>query len=337
MHELRPGAVLRALWLDLPLVNYAVYAVGIAWAEVVNLDPPRPELFWTFVFPLAVPLLVYALRWPKAAPVERLAAALLVGLVALVLLVTGTLATPQPIAATTLRRIYEASAILNTVLLGVHAWRRHRAWLGLFFGPAAAYGLLLENGGILLGYFSELDYALYLGPLPAPLATMSGWITVFYLVTWVTWELRARLPWLERSAVGSALVAMLAALALDLQIDPLATAVGFWTWHPALTPGFLGVPWLNFAAWGAAVFPFALLLFWRQTRLQLTPEAIADGPHLAWLWLRVPLVLGLAALLFTATMLILEGGFGGPTYLILYTTLARWGLISPDVIWTPGG
>ena len=130
---------------------------------------------------------------------------------------------------------------------------------------------------------------------------------------------------------------MVAALLLDLQIDPLATAVGFWRWHPQLAVGFLGVPWLNFVAWGCAVFPFALFLFWRQNHLQLSPDQVAAAVHRSWLWLRVPLVLAFAAVLFCLTMAASEGGFRGPTYGILCATFSRWGVIPPDVVWTPGG
>ena len=56
----------RQLWEDLPLLNYVLYAAAISHAEIVNLDPPRPEYAWSFVFPLAVPAVVYALRWRSA-------------------------------------------------------------------------------------------------------------------------------------------------------------------------------------------------------------------------------------------------------------------------------
>jgi hypothetical protein len=36
-------------------------------------------------------------------------------------------------------------------------------------------------------------------------------------------------------------------------------------------------------------------------------------------------------------MAILEGGFDGPTYGVLEATLVKWGIIQPDLVWTPGG
>jgi uncharacterized membrane protein len=331
-----PRSVGRILWDDLPLLNYLLYALGIAYAEVVNLSPPRRDLFFSCLFPLVVPLVVWALRWRTAsARARRVAVACLGGTVAL-LAASFLFASPRPIEPETLRHVYEASAIANTVLLGVHAWRQSRATFALFFGPAAVYGVLLENGGILLGYFSELDYALYLGHLPAPIATMSGWVTVFYLVTWVTRQIRAQVPAVARSVVASALCAMAAALLLDLQIDPLATAVGFWRWSELLATGPMGVPLLNFVAWACAVFPFALFLFWRQQSAGVDDLGIAAAAHRLWLWLRIPVVLGFAAVLFLLTMTVIEGGFDGPTYGILYTTLVEWGIVAPDVTWTPG-
>lgn len=55
----------------MPLINFAVYAVCIAHAQVANLDPPRHDLLFTFVFPLVVPVVVYALRWPRANRLQR--------------------------------------------------------------------------------------------------------------------------------------------------------------------------------------------------------------------------------------------------------------------------
>ncbi len=330
--------VWRVLWHDLPLLNYVFYAVAIAYAQVVNLDPRRDDLFLSFLFPLSVPVLVYVMRWRAAGAVpRRVAVVVLLGSLS----VLGWIyfgARPDPLEPARLRLIYEVSAIANTVVLMVHAATQHRAWLWLFLGPVALYGVALENGGIILGYFEELEYNLYLGPLPAPVATMSGWITVTYLVTWVTWEIHRSAPALSRTVVGSAAVATAAALCLDLQIDPLATAVGFWTWNPQLPDsGIMGVPVLNFVAWASAVFPFGLFLFWRQIRLGLHPAELGDRIHRTWLWVRVPAILVAAALCFWPTMTILELGFDGPTWGILRSTLIEWGWMQPDITWAPGG
>ncbi|MEE8408722.1 MAG: carotenoid biosynthesis protein [Myxococcota bacterium] len=328
---------LRVLWADFPLVNFALYAVLIAHAEVANLIPPRPDLFISFLFPLSVPVLIYALRWRSASGTER-AVALTVILGALALLaMTWFSGTRTPLEPERLRNLYEVSAIVNTMILLLHA-RVHggRDMLMFFIGPAAAYGVLLENGGIILGYFSELHYRWYLGPLPAPLATMSGWVTVYYLVIWIAWTVRDLVPAVRRSVALSALTAMVAALLFDLQVDPLATAVGFWRWNEALPTGPMNVPLLNFVAWGAAVLPFAWALFARQNAFGLSPVEVSAPVHRRWMWPRIFVVLAVAAVLFFGAMAIVDGGFDGPTYGILTATLVKWGVVPPDLVWTPG-
>ena len=49
------------MWNDVPLLNYAFYALMISYAEVVNLDPRRDDLFLSFLFPLTVPVVLYCL------------------------------------------------------------------------------------------------------------------------------------------------------------------------------------------------------------------------------------------------------------------------------------
>jgi len=63
---------------------------------------------------------------------------------------------------------------------------------------------------------------------------MCGWVTVFYIITWVAWTVGREIAAIGQRPALMAVTATLAALLLDLQIDPLATAVGFWTWHPLL-------------------------------------------------------------------------------------------------------
>lgn len=99
----------------------------------------------------------------------------------------------------------------------------------------------------------------------------------------------------------------------------------------------MGVPLLNFVAWGAAVLPFAWALFARQNAFGLSPVELSAPVHRRWMWPRIFVVLAVAAVLFCGTMAIIDGGFDGPTYGILSTTLVKWGVVPPDLIWTPGG
>ena len=308
------------LWRDLPLLNYAIYAVGIAHAEITNLPTQRLDLVPTAIFPMLVPWLIYGFRFKNASFQERVAA-LLVSLGAPLLILLNLYSNQRyVIDHDSLRNIYEYSAILNTVFLMLHARSQSRQWLKFFLGPCLVYGMILENGGIWLGYFSEMNYRFYLGPLPAPMATMSGWVTVFYIITWTVWEMKKLSPTIRDSATAGAAVAVFAALAFDLQVDPLACEVGFWKWHPILDQGWLGVPLLNYAAWTAAVLPFSLLLTTREKSKGLAIGEITATPHIKWVFSRIPQTLILAALLFLSFMIILEQSVSGPTFQILAET-----------------
>lgn len=315
-HQTDRRSIRRVVWDDLPLIFFAFFAVGTAHAEMVSLHPPRLDLVWSFIFPLAVPVAVYALSWRHAASRRRaVALAVVVGTPALILLI-HRLVPPRPLAPAEIRGLYEVVSIGIALLLGVHAWVRRREMALLLFGPVALYGMALENGGILLGFFSEAHYSLYLGPLPAPLSTMIGWVTVFYLALHVAWEVRRLVPALRRSALGSAMVGTAAVLLLDLQVDAFATAAGLWQWHVALPSNVMGVPVLNFVAWLCAVLPLTYLVFLREKALGLQVGEIAARPHLRWFSLRVPGAFAVASVLFLVCMGAIEGGINGPTFTV---------------------
>ncbi len=308
------------VWSDLPLVNYAIYAVGIAHAEITNLPNQRLDLVPTAIFPMLVPWLIYGFRFQNASSRERLVG-LIISLGAPLLIILNFMSNQRfVIDHDSLRNIYEYSAILNTVFLMIHARSQSRQWLKFFLGPCLIYGMILENGGIWLGYFSEMNYQYYLGPLPAPMATMSGWVTVFYIITWTVWEMKKLSSTVQESALAGAGVAVFAALAFDLQVDPLACEVGFWKWHPILDQGWLGVPLLNYAAWTAAVLPFSLLITTREKNAGLAVGEITGNSHIKWVFKRIPQTLIFAALLFLGFMVILEQSISGPTFQILAET-----------------
>jgi uncharacterized membrane protein len=314
----------RELWASLPAWLAFIYAVSLLNAALTNLRPPRLDFAWTAVFPLAVFVAYYVARAAGLAEARarwRLLAvplALTVGLPLLNLLWHR----PSPLAPATLRGLYEVTAFGWAGLLLVHgaAGRRGHGWL--FFGPTLAYGFLLENGGIALGFFSETRLRASLPGLHAPLSTMVGWCTVMYLCTFVTWELRRRLPRLRRSAAASALVLATVGVFLDLQIDPLATALGCWIWSPTLPPAFLGVPLVNFVAWACALWPFGYVLFRVQERRGLDDGAPWRRRDLLALLATVPATLVVAATLFIFVTLVLEGS-QGPSWRLLHAFTAR--------------
>lgn len=159
---------------------------------------------------------------------------------------------------------YEIGNLILALLVAWHAWRGppcpQRRWValgGMFFGIG------LENGGILMGYFAEHGYHVYLPGLPAPVATMIGWPVVIYLADqqgrlWLRLFPALRDGGLPRALAYAALITVVA-VAADAQIDPYATRIGLWTWRAdlALGPHWFGVPLLNYLAWTAAILGFA--------------------------------------------------------------------------------
>lgn len=192
-------------------------------------------------------------------------------------------------------------------------WARGWKWLLLFFGVVFVYGLLLENSGIIMRFFYEPSFRLYLGPLPAPLCTMLGWSLVFYVVWASIDRMGSYWPKLGASVWGRAFAATAMALCLDAQLDPLASMSGvFWRWNELLPQAFLGVPFINFAAWTGAFLPFSYMLFKILDREDLTLL------QKNWeVFLRVPLATLWGGVVCFGLMAIWEGGFSGPSFQIL--------------------
>lgn len=310
------------LWRHLPAWMFLIYGCLLLNTELTNFEPARADLAYTVVFPLGVFMLYQGVRFTVGDASPRLflvSLALAFGLP----LANLTWHTPSPLETATLLRFYEWSNFAWAALLMVHAWKRHPSHLVLFFGVALVYGAALENGGIVLGFFHETNLNdTMVKPFVAPVATMIGWSVVLAMATFITWGLRERLPWLRRSAGLSAVVLASAATLLDLQIDPVATAVGCWVWHESLPGWFHGVPLVNFIAWMWALLPFAYVMFRLQALRGVTDGgAWARGDLLALLrW--SPAALLVATLGFTGTTLLLEGA-NGPSWTLLNAFTAR--------------
>ena len=315
----------RELWRFLPAWMFFIYACLLLNTELTNFDPPRPDLATTIVFPLAVFVLFYAVRALKAPDVERRLPmlALVVALAFGLPLANMTWHRPSPLALDTLLRFYEYSNFLWAGILIAHAWRHRKSHVALFFGVGLAYGAVLENGGIVLGFFHEMNLGqTMVKPLLAPVATMIGWCVVLYMATFVVWRMRDWLPWLRRSAALSALAVGAFATMLDLQIDPIATAAGCWVWHESLPGWFHQVPLVNFVAWMCALTPFAYVMFRLQDRFALRDNAHWTRRQLLVGLAVVPATLTLAALAFMAVTVVLEGAHG-PSWTLLYEFTAR--------------
>ncbi len=323
-------AALRAeVWRYLPAWLFFFYACLLLNCELTNLSPPRPDLAWTAVFPISVFLSFYAVRAARAPDVRR-RVALFCGVLALAVclpLLNYAFHRPFPIPLPQLRLVYEWSNFVFAGLLVAHAWSVHRSHVALFFGAGLLYGAMLENGGILLGFFHELHLSsTRVEPLVAPVATMIGWSVVLYMASFTVWQLRAWVPRLGRSAALSALLVGAFATLIDLQIDPAATATGCWVWHESLPVAFCGVPLLNFVAWMCALCPFAYVMFRWQERRGLSDSAPWPAVDVLKLAALSPVILTLAALAFIGSTLVLEGR-DGPSWTLLnaFTVkLASW-------------
>ncbi|MEW5742089.1 MAG: carotenoid biosynthesis protein [Myxococcota bacterium] len=309
-------AARRELWRHLPAWMFFIYAVLLLNTELTNFHPARADLAHTIVFPLSVFVLFQGVRASFGRASRRLLAVSLTLAFGLPLLILST-ARPSPLDVSQLLRVYEWSNFLWAGLLVAHAWRHQRSHVALFFGVAFVYGLCLENGGILLGFFHETNLTdTVVRPFVAPFATMVGWSVVLLMATFVTWELRKRLGWLQRSAALSALAVGTFATLLDLQIDPIATAAGCWVWHESLPPWFHGVPLVNFIAWMCALVPFAYVMFRVQARRRIEDAGRWDAGALKELLAWTPATLVLAALCFMAVTVAVEGA-NGPSWTLL--------------------
>ena len=316
----------REVWRHLPAWMFFIYAQLLLNTELTNFEPARFDLAHTVVFPLAVFVLYQVVRYSHVGLGGRASRTLLITSLTLAFglpLLTYFVHRPSPLANDTLLRIYEWSNFAWAALLIAHLWAHGRSHVALFFGVGLVYGAALENGGIVLGFFHETNLTdTMVKPFVAPVATMIGWSVVLAMATFVTWGLRKRLPWLRRSALASALLVGALATMLDLQIDPVATAVGCWVWDASLPAWFHGVPLVNFVAWMCALVPFGYVLFQVQAARRIADGgawSLADlGRLLAW----SPYALLLATLSFIVITLALEGT-NGPSWTLLNVFTAR--------------
>ena len=308
----------------LPIWFVYLEAVGLLHASLANfpqqsfdrLGLSRAAFAPTVLFPLAWVGLFFVLRLKRSLRVAMTwktwsaLALLLVG----VPLVVVFFHQPYPLTHDQLTLMFEASQFLWVGLLALQIVLS-RGWqaLLLFFGVTFAYGLLLENTGIVMHYFFEPSFRLYLGPLPAPLCTMLGWCVVFYVTIAVVQQLAEWVPWLKASVWRRTWATTLLALSLDAQLDPLASMSGvFWRWNDALPPAFLGVPVINYAAWFGAFLPYSWFVYAWLDRVDLTER------ERNWqIFLRVSLASLLGGLLCFGIMALAEGGVDGPTFQIL--------------------
>jgi len=198
-----------------------------------------------------------------------------------------------------LKLCHEVVSLLWFAAVAVHCLHQRGAWMfALFFVAGAIYGIALENGGIQMGFFSEEGYQVYVRPfLPGPLVTALGWCTVFYTVTFVIERITTPdTPVWQRTVLAASM-----ALSMDLQIDPAATLVGWWVWHPSLPPVHHGVPLINYISWVCAIAPFAWHYFW------MTSRQYDDRKRAIRTLIGVPVYLAVGSILVVSTTFVLCG------------------------------
>jgi len=303
----------------LPAWMFFFYACLLLNTGLTNFEPARPDLSANAIFPLTVFVAFYLVRAWRAPEVEHRwsMAFVALGLATLVPMINIAYHNPSPVTGRGLLVAFEVSNFVWAAVMLWHARRAKRGHAWLFFGAGFLYGLLLENGGIVLGFFHETNLELSMvKPLVAPAATMIGWCIVLYMATFVVWQLRKWLPQLRRQNALSGLLVGVTATMLDLQIDPLATASGAWVWDSSLPPWFHGVPLVNFVAWVCALTPFAWAMFRAQERLAIADGGVWTGRALKEMVLAVPGALVMAALMFMVSMGLLEG-IDGPSWTLL--------------------
>jgi Carotenoid biosynthesis protein len=325
---------LRELFDAMPLYFIFVMGWGILHYELANVSPELfaqtgHDPFW-FRLMVVIPLAWFLLgahqriRLNPGVENKRRAFAITATISTAILVATVFLHRDNFLETGRIVAIYEYSQFGWFALFAYHAWRTQgTARMVTFFGVCFLYGLILENSGILIGYFGESHYRHYIGfaglRLPAPIATQFGWAIMFYVATWMAELIAEKRQWLARSPIRMAVFTSLLATSLDFQIDPMASLSGvWWSWNPALPAWFLGVPFLNFAAWFVAFLPFTFAYYSLQEKYPDSPWRMNRG-----LLLRVPWMLPAAMLIGWPLIVIRQGGFSGPEVTIFVEFLHK--------------
>lgn len=191
--------------------------------------------------------------------------------------------------------VLETAIVILFLVACFHAWRRGPL---LEVVSAAFYGLLLEEGDILLfkTYQYSSEFVLRIDRVPVSIAL--AWAIIIYTCMHFTDTFgitRRVAPFAD--AVW--------AIMLDLAFDAVAIRLGFWTWVIPLDKGFFGVPAGNFYAWLFVAFSFSL--FTRIARhLRMVRTDLGVGSRLQ---MAVPFLAYFSLLLGMVPFFILKDSF----------------------------
>jgi hypothetical protein len=274
---------MRFVWDNVPL--FLIWLIGLSMlnTSIHYIVPPLEQVAWLAIIPLVTSLVLLGFVQRKQHGVF-LVKRYLPWVVAL----TGIYAipflhqTPVPLSMETYRLIYEASALIEFIILVLHGrtWLKKWDWAWVF-GVTLIFGVILENGGIAMDFFKEEGYWLYLPGLHAPLATMLGWTNVLYCCFFAVERVFPQLSPVLRGLICAAI-----GLSMDISFDPVATRLEWWLWNEKLLMSVWGVPVINFVAWFWALFPYV----WCYYRIRMY-GGMGEGKKIVLFSALVPVIL----------------------------------------------
>ncbi len=312
-----PFRLLSSIWFFLPLCILILNALSIFDVQVRSIPSSQRALSWTVIFPLCVSMLAFHMHcWKRAAEMRRQYVSTTITFLLFLLVFFGIvfIRADQPYPSLDMKMLFEISTGLFFVLFLIHSisYESIDTTVALFV-IGFLYGIILENGGIMLGFFRETGFHAYIPFLPAPLFTSLGWCNVFYSCRFCAHLIfgrnkssadiaQEREKPTFRKALSFAVIVTISALFLDFQLDPFATHHKLWIWNEELIPFFGGVPLINFTAWLSAIFPFAFTIEFLERS-----EKYKERKFSLRLLVLLPLVLLTAVFLVLSLTFICEG------------------------------
>ncbi len=134
------------------------------------------------------------------------------------------------------------------ISMGLMLWRHPEQGRALWAFTAVCYlvGFLVEMAGVQTGViFGQYQYGTVLGPkiLGTPLIIGINWVILVYASGVTVNRAMGKAPFWIRVALAAAVMVV-----LDVLIEPVAVAFGFWNWAGGV------IPLQNYLAWYALAF-----------------------------------------------------------------------------------
>ena len=167
--------------------------------------------------------------------------------------------------------------LFGLLILGFIGWR---------FGGPDALSFAIVSGGFtaMMDYLSSFVVENYAYPGQSPQWVFTfiffGWIgmcgSCLFLAEGILAQPRQDLLTQPRLGWQAPLLTSVIAVVLDLFIDPIAVAAGYWVWFVEGTV-YYGIPLLNYVGWWVLMFlaPLAWVLIARQRQWGFGPKGLA--------------------------------------------------------------